>query len=285
MSTSSTCGLCVAEHSWQHSLLHCTVARCVWALENAELVEALNNNTEPDAKRWLFALIDMLPATDFIQVALTLWALWFSRRQALYEEIFQSPLATHHFIKRYIREMEDCKSKRSSAPNGQNQQQPSLGWIPPPLGSVKIRVDGAVSRSQNEGSFSAVCRDASGLYLGSSAIRVRDITDPPTLEALACREALALAQDLGVAHVIIASDCQGVIKDIHKQEGGMYASIIREIGHTARTINDCTFIFEGRASDHEAHSLAKHAFGLDFGRYVWLINPPDIHCIPMNLFE
>lgn len=94
-----------------------------------------------------------------------------------------------------------------------------------------------------------VRRDASGLYLGSSAIRVRDVTDPPSLEALACREALALATDLCLSHVIIASDCQGVVKDIHKQEGGLYASIVREIVATARTINDCTFIFEGRATN------------------------------------
>lgn len=98
MSTSSTCGLCGAEDSWQHSLLHCTVARCVWALEDDDLVEALNNTRERDAKRWLFAVIDMMLTTEFIQVAVTLWALWFSRRQALHEDILQSPLSTHHFI-------------------------------------------------------------------------------------------------------------------------------------------------------------------------------------------
>lgn len=128
-----------------------------------------------------------------------------------------------------------------------------------------------------------MCRDASGLYLGSSAIRIRGITDPPTLEALACREALALATNLALSHVIIASDCQGVVKDIHKQEGGMYASIVKEIVETARTIDDCNFIFEGRVTNLEAHSLAKHAFGLDFGRHVWLLNPPDLRCIPMNI--
>ena len=50
MSTVSSCGLCGAEDSWQHSLLHCTVARCVWALQDNDLVEAVTSVREPDAK-------------------------------------------------------------------------------------------------------------------------------------------------------------------------------------------------------------------------------------------
>ncbi|KAE8812314.1 Aspartic proteinase nepenthesin-2 [Hordeum vulgare] len=100
-------------------------------------------------------------------------------------------------------------------------------------------------------------------------MRIPGVRDPPTLEALACCEALALASDLALSHVIIASDCQVVVLDIKKQIGGIYASIAKEIVDTARTFNDCTFIFEGRASNLETHSLAKHAFGLDFGRHVW----------------
>ena len=116
-------------------------------------------------------------------------------------------------------------------------------------------------------------------------MKIYGVTDPATLEALACREALALAADLGLARIIVASDCQGVVKDIKNRTGGAYASTTREIVEKSATFDSCTFIFEGRATNIEAHSLAKHAFGLDFGRHVWLLNPPNISCIPMNLFE
>ena len=144
-------------------------------------------------------------------------------------------------------------------------------------------MDGAVAKNLNEGTFSAVCRDSSGTYLGASVIRCRGITDPTTLEALACHEALALAIDLALSHVLVASDCQGVVHDIKNNTGGTYVSIVKEIMETSRTFHVCTFIFEGSESYFEAHSLAKHAFGLDVGRHVWLINPPDLHCIPRNL--
>ena len=284
MSTTTCCGLCGAEDSWQHSLLHCTVARCVWALHDQDLVDALNSITEPDAKRWLFAIQDMLSSDDFILVATTLWAIWYARRQALHEHIFQSPLSTYNFILKYIRELEDCKTKKNPRVVARAElAQPR--WVAPSEGTAKLRVDGAVSRDGSFGSFSAVCRSSSGSFLGASAIKIEGISDPATLEALACREALDLAMDLDLAKILIASDCQEVVNDIKNCTGGVYASTIREIVESKNTFDDCSFIFEGKATNIEAHSLAKHAFGLDFGRHVWLLNPPNISCIPMNIFE
>lgn len=60
MSTTSTRGICGSEDSWQHSLLHCHMARCVWALEDPNLVEAMESSRELGAKMWLFALIDLM---------------------------------------------------------------------------------------------------------------------------------------------------------------------------------------------------------------------------------
>ena len=226
----------------------------------------------------------MLSPEEFILVVTTLWALWFARRQALHENIFQSPLSTYHFILKFIRELDECKPKKAPAV-APTVVPTRTRWIPPPQGIDKIRVDGAVSRDGNFGSFSALCRTHSGMFLGASVMKIYGVTDPATLEALACREALALAADLGLARIIIASDCQEVVKRINNRTGGAYASTTREIVEMSATFDSCTFIFEGRATNIEAHSLAKHAFGLDFVRHVWLVHPPNISCIPMNLFE
>lgn len=42
----------------------------------------------------------------------------------------------------------------------------------------------------------ALCRDAAGNYVGASALVIQHISEPSSLEALACREGLALAADL-----------------------------------------------------------------------------------------
>jgi hypothetical protein len=52
-----------------------------------------------------------------------------------------------------------------------------------------------------------VLRSGDGVYMGSSAVVFKGVSDPPTLEALACREALALATDVALNRLVIASDC------------------------------------------------------------------------------
>mgnify|MGYP000972605315 CR=1 FL=1 len=87
-------------------------------------------------------------------------------------------------------------------------------WLPPPSGMVKLNADGAVARSRHGGAVAAICRDHDGNYLGSSAVVYHGVTNPMMLETYACREALSLAEDLALQHIMVASDCQGVVKDI-----------------------------------------------------------------------
>lgn len=44
-----------------------------------------------------------------------------------------------------------------------------------------------------------------------------------------CREALALANDLSIAHVSVPSNCKEVVNDINNGTGGMHGNIIIEI--------------------------------------------------------
>jgi hypothetical protein len=61
----------------------------------------------------------------------TLWVIWFARRKAIHEEVFQSPLSTHAFVEAFLRDLEHVsaskKKARSPAPF-----QPVRRWIAPP---------------------------------------------------------------------------------------------------------------------------------------------------------
>lgn len=57
-------------------------------------------------------------------------------------------------------------------------------WIPPPVGSMKINVDAAISKNSGVGSMAAVARDSAELFLGASAVVSGDVTDPEILKAL-----------------------------------------------------------------------------------------------------
>ena len=53
MSDSSVCSICGAGDLWQHSLLECNMACCVWALEKDEITEHICCIDDQDAKGWL----------------------------------------------------------------------------------------------------------------------------------------------------------------------------------------------------------------------------------------
>lgn len=175
--------------------MECTMSRCTWTLVDEELTQKLVTITEPNAKQWLFMLMDSLSHDLFVKLSVTLWALWAARRKAIHEGIFQSPQTIYNIITRFIEELEVLK---------EHQPPPQVGTVTsavtgkakaPPQGHAKINVDAGV-RQGSRGTAAAVCRDSTGAYLGRSVLVIGGLDDPASLEAIACREGIALAADL-----------------------------------------------------------------------------------------
>jgi hypothetical protein len=51
---------------------------------------------------------------------------------------------------------------------------------------------------------------------------------------------------------------------------GTYGAVINEIKVRSLQFAKCTYVFEGRASNFEAHNLARHVLNSEGGRHVWL---------------
>ena len=109
---------------------------------------------------------------------------------------------------------------------------------------------------------------------------LQELDDPLILETIACREALALAEDLNLQNVLITSDCKQAIRDINNASMGKNGSIVREI-ITRSSDFLCKFSYEGRAANKEAHSLVSFAIGRGPGRHTWLGQPHNPSCIPL----
>ena len=115
-----------------------------------------------------------------------------------------------------------------------------------------------------------MCRSKQGVFLGASAIVFNNIDDPATLEALAIREGLALAEDLNLNQIQLASDCEGVVRDVRCGTAADFGAIIKEIQLNSMSFISCNIAYESRSSNIEAHNLAKHSLSLAVGRHVWL---------------
>ena len=126
-----------------HSLITCTMARCVWALDDPELVEHIIATAEPNAKAWIFSMQESMPHSEFTKLAVTLWAIWTSRRKAIHEAIFQTPHAISAFITRYIKELDVLrKPKKQGRLTTGNRR--SVRPRAPPANHAKIHVDAGV---------------------------------------------------------------------------------------------------------------------------------------------
>jgi ribonuclease HI len=67
---------------------------------------------------------------------------------------------------------------------------------------IKINVDlAAVGKNMGRGTVAAVARSDRGTYLGASVLVFLGRMEAETLEALACREAVALAKDLHASRI------------------------------------------------------------------------------------
>ena len=154
---------------------------------------------------------------------------------------------------------------------------PAPRWIPPPQGMMKINVD-ALFKNSSMAAVAAVARDEAGIFQGASALVVTGVSSPEIAEALAGREGLALARDLGMQRITIASDCVNVVRNIQGPGMGLYGHIVREIKAEMTSFTKANFVHEGRNSNGDAHRIARSSIYNDVGRYVWFIDPPDGVC-------
>jgi ribonuclease HI len=144
---------------------------------------------------------------------------------------------------------------------------------------TKVNVDAAVSKNNPVAAIAAVARDSTSAFLGASSLALRGVTCPEVLEAMACREGLALATDLLLQQVRVASDCLNVIRSIDEEGRESYGHVIQEIKTWATEFQHVQFVHEGRSSNGDAHRLAKGSVSRSLGRHVWFQSPPDGDCM------
>ena len=116
-----------------------------------------------------------------------------------------------------------------------------------------------------------------------SAIMFEGSTDPETLEARACDAALIMSKDIIAHRIIIATDCQQVMRSMQARTNSAYAHIPHEGTKRLLKFESAKIVYEHRPTNHESHSLGRCSLYKAVERQVWLIHPPEVVNIPLIL--
>lgn len=131
------------------------MAKWVWALREDDAVVPMYGDETSDPKLWLFNWCSTLKQDQFIEVLVTLWAIWWVRRKVIHENEYQSPLSTHLFISGFLDKIREPKTPAKHA--GQRPERGVCKWIPPVQGEAKLNADVALAKSVNRGAAEVVC--------------------------------------------------------------------------------------------------------------------------------
>ena len=92
-----------------------------------------------------------------------------------------------------------------------------------------MNVDAAISKNMRRASVAAIAHDPVGIFPGASGVILDGITKPEIAEVIACREGLALAADLLLTSLRLASDCVNAIRSMEGRNMRPYGQIVKEI--------------------------------------------------------
>jgi hypothetical protein len=85
---------------------------------------------------------------------------------------------------------------------------------------------------------------------------------------------------------LIELDCLTVVNKINSATyQGCYIIVLKDIIQRRAPSQETVYGHEMREANGDAHRIARLTATVDLGLHVWLIDPPDHLCIPMNILQ
>ncbi|XP_058216664.1 uncharacterized protein LOC131327525 [Rhododendron vialii] len=159
-------------------------------------------------------------------------------------------------------------------------------------GWVKINFDGGLDSQMKLSGIGIIIRDSCGRFRAARAIHFGHLMEPVIIEAMAARESLIFAQELGMQKVHIEGDSQQVV-DMIQRIGDFITSVgvlIVNLNRLKQEFVEMQASFVRRGDNSVAHAVAKNvvrgsrvcSWNPDFSIYFVRMRAPydvfDFHC-------
>lgn len=187
------------------------------------------------------------------EIAITIWAIWYARNKLIHEHQSQSVETIVTFIRGFGLEL-----KSMLVPLQHSKPRAIVRWNPPPAYWVKLNVDASVSITNHMAATGFLIRNERRQIMGSGHRIHHLVSSVVMAEALAARDGLLFAKDLGFTKVALESDSRLVIKNINGGEKDYSETrpLTRDVNQLRRCFAACRVEFIAREGNGAAHAMA-----------------------------
>ncbi|KAL4296291.1 hypothetical protein GQ457_12G027180 [Hibiscus cannabinus] len=176
---------CPSKMKIQHTLLDCEFPKSVWQGFGYSWPSHVAAYSFQDWLLWMFSHISSI---KFVEIIITLWAIWFARNRKIYEGKSQTKDSLITWVKSCCLELETLSPRLNPV-----FRQTLARWIPPTSHFVKANYDASFCSSSLHSYSGVVIRDSDGLVLGSCRRASTWVATPFAAEATAAFHALLFA--------------------------------------------------------------------------------------------
>jgi ribonuclease HI len=147
----------------------------------------------------------------------------------------------------------------SHPPNQQKLEKEIPKWRRQEEGWSKVNTDATLSEDSKEGATAFVIRDDQEALQATVALWYERGLDACTMEALACRDGLKLAVQLGLRRVQLESDCLQAVQLWKRKNMQRYIlnPILKEMEEISLAFHEFSVSHNSRNYNKVAHCLAK----------------------------
>lgn len=214
---------------------------------------------------------EVCPKTTASAVICGAWALWTGRNACRHGRKAWEPGAAARFISTLLENLASLKQPTKTV-----VPWPKESWQKPEPGWFKVNTDASFDQAEYISGTGVVIRDHNGRVVAGVARWFADTLDVITAEAMAAKEGLELAVELGLERVILEVDCQGLTKFLQSTDpaassvGGLCFDII-ELG---KSFVDFRISWTNREANSVAHFCASTVSAIDRS-FFWIDCIPD----------
>ncbi|XP_039173794.1 uncharacterized protein LOC120296180 [Eucalyptus grandis] len=152
---------------------------------------------------------------DFEQVASLLWEIWKARNHFIFRRVQKSPdqVIDSAFALASLQKRVHQKDLKGHS----SWLSPNRSWQPPPLGTMKINLDGSFPTASHRGSIAGMARDHSGRLLGGITRSVSASSALETeIQALILSLHDLIQQELTDSNLLVESDSIVLVETLNR---------------------------------------------------------------------